>query len=162
MALYGFFWLVDDVLAGCSRPGGRSPNGADLAGVDHDLAWLREQGIGAVLTLTETPLPEGALVRLDLAYLHLPVPDLTPPSPEQLDRALAFIDQQRVAGRSVVVHCLVGQGRTGTVLAAFLIRAGATPEHALAELRARCPGAVGTRSQEQALHAYYTRRDWII
>lgn len=162
MAISGFFWLVGDTLAGCSRPGGRSPTGADTSALDHDLAWLRDQGIGAVLSLTETALPADAIARHDLAYLHLPVPDLTPPTPEQFDRALTFVDQQRIAGRAVVVHCLMGQGRTGAILAAYLIRAGATPERALAEIRALCPGAVGTPSQEQALHAYYQRRDWII
>lgn len=162
MAITGFFWLDEDVLAGCSRPGGRSLSSSDPDALDRDLAWLRDQGVGAVLSLTETPLPADALARRDLAYLHLPVPDLTPPTPEQLDRALAFIDRQRIAGRPVVVHCLMGQGRTGTVLAAYRIRSGATPERALAELRALCPGAVGSLSQEQALHAYFRRRDWII
>lgn len=162
MAISGFFWLVEDILAGCSRPGGRSLNTTDTTALDRDLDWLRDQGIGAVLSLTETSLPTDALARHDLAYLHLPVPDLTPPTPEQFDRALAFIDRQRIAGRPVVVHCLMGQGRTGAVLAAYLIRAGATPERALAELRALCPGAVGAASQERALHAYYQRRDWII
>lgn len=166
MAMTGFFWL-DDLLAGCSRPGGRAPlpldpRVPDPSVLDRDLAWLRAQGIRAVLSLTETPLPPDALARHDLVSLHLPVPDLTPPTPEQLDHALAFIDRQRIAGRPVVVHCLMGQGRTGTVLAAYLIRAGATPEAALATLRARCPGAVGARVQEQALQAYYRRRDWII
>lgn len=162
MAIDGFFWLDAGRLAGCSRPGGRAFASTDPAALERDLSWLREQGIGAVLSLTETALPEEALAQHDLAYLHLPVPDHTPPTPPELERALAFIDRQHFAGRAVVVHCLMGQGRTGTVLAAYRIRSGATPEDALAELRAICPGAVTAPSQEQALHAYHRGRDWII
>jgi atypical dual specificity phosphatase len=56
----------------------------------------------------------------------------------------------------------MGQGRTGTVLAAYLIRTGASAEEALARVRAACPGAVGTAEQERALAAYARRRDWIV
>lgn len=162
MAITGFFWLIEDTLAGCSRPGGRSLSTTDPLALDADLVWLHDQGIGAILSLTETALPAAILARHELAYLHLPVPDLSAPSPAQLDRALTFIDRQRIAGHPVVVHCLMGQGRTGTVLAAYLIRAGATPERAFAELRGLCPGAIGSPSQERALHTYYQRREWII
>jgi atypical dual specificity phosphatase len=166
--MHGFYWLIEGELAGCSRPGGaarplwgpgEAVSGAALAA---DLTWLRERGIGALLTLTETPLPTAALARHGLESLHLPVDDLTAPSPEQLDRALAFIDRQRASGRAVAVHCKVGQGRTGCVLAAYLIRSGATSEDALRHLRAVCPGAVGAPEQEQALRAFAERRDWII
>ena len=64
--------------------------------------------------------------------------------------------------RRVAVHCLMGQGRTGSILAAYLIRAGATPEDALARLRAVCPGAVENPTQERALQEFARRRDWII
>jgi hypothetical protein len=70
--------------------------------------------------------------------LHLPVDDLTPPDPAQLDAALDFIDERRARGERVAVHCLVGQGRTGTVLAAYLIRGGLPAEVALREIRAVC------------------------
>ncbi len=165
----GFYWLLDGALAGCGRPGRwsrRDGEGADeaaaTAALDDDLSWLRARGIDAVLTLTETPLLPGALARHGLAELHLPVDDLTPPTPGQLDAALDFIDQQRVRGRRVAVHCLVGQGRTGTVLAAYLIRGGLSPEAALSEVRAVCPEAVGSPSQEVALRDFAARRAWLV
>jgi len=169
--MLGFYWFVNGVLAGCARPGGhggerrgRSAPEASVSppALDDDLAWLREQGIGAVVSLTETPLPIGALARHGLAELHMPVDDLTPPTPDQLQAALAFIDRQRALDQAVAVHCLMGQGRTGTVLAAYRIRAGLTPEAALRELRAVCPGAVGSPGQERALDAFAARRDWIV
>jgi atypical dual specificity phosphatase len=170
-----FYWLIEHSIAGCSRPGGpdRPPArnagwhdedtaGESAAALEDDLTWLRQQGIGAVLTLTELPLKQAVLDRHGLEALHLPVPDLTAPFPEQFDRALAFIDRQRMMGRAVAVHCLVGQGRTATVLAAYLMRSGASAESAIAELRNLCPGAIGSPEQERALFAFGRRRDWIL
>ncbi len=161
-----FYWLIDGQLAGSSRPGGpaqgRRETGASPDTLDEDLSWLRRQGIGAVLTLTETPLQEDVVSRHGLQVLHLPIPDMQAPSPTELLLALGFIDRQRALGCGLVVHCLMGQGRTGTVLAAYLIRGGLSPEHALRDLRQRCPGAVGSTAQEQALHMFAARRDWIL
>jgi atypical dual specificity phosphatase len=163
----GFYWLIADELAGCARPGGRGQTGGHSAedgraALDADLAWLSERGIGAVLSLTEAPLDSEALARYGLESLQVPVRDMTAPTPQQLDLALGFIDRQRSLGRTVVVHCLMGQGRTGTVLAAYLIRRGMSPAEALTELRRVCPGAVENPEQEHALHAFATRHDWIV
>jgi len=168
----GFYWVIDGLLAGCPRPGGRdrgNPFESKKEGpseehdrLNDDLTWLEEQGIGAVLSMTETPLKAETLANHDLAVLHLPVPDMTPPTTGQLIRALEFIDEQHAQGRSVVVHCLMGQGRTGTVLAAYLIRGGASAAEALRTIRGVCVGAVESSSQERALYAFAERRDWIV
>lgn len=169
MERHTFYWLIDNTLAGGGRPGRwsrRDGDGADLdaarAALDGDLAWLRGRGIRAVLSLTETPLLAGALERHDLAGYHLPVPDLNPPSFAQLDDALDFLDAQRLLARPTLVHCLVGEGRTGTVLAAYLIRGGLTPDAALRELRAVCPNAVGSPAQDTFLRDFAARRPWLI
>lgn len=167
-----FYWLIDGDLAGCSRPGVAQPHQRQpdtvpqraeaRDAVERDLAWLRGQGIGAVLTLTETSLDDDVVTQQGLTALHLPVPDLQAPAPDQFMGALNFIDRQRARGRAVAVHCLVGQGRTGTILAAYRVRAGAAVDDALRELRTLCPGAVGSAVQEQALHRFAARRDWIL
>ncbi len=166
--MQGFYWLIEGRLAGCPRPGSRhrdrsggSPEQEQIA-LDDDLAWLRMRGIGALLSLTETPLDISWATRRGLDILHLPVDDLHAPSPAQLHYALAFIDRQHALDRAVAVHCLMGQGRTGTVLAAHRIRAGSTPDAAIAELRRLSPGAIGSLEQETALHAFARHRDWIL
>ncbi len=158
----GFYWLIENELAGCPRPGSRRGRTAEGDTLDADLAWLREQGIGAILSMTETPLDDGALAHHGFETLHLPVDDLHAPTPAQLHYALRFIDEQRARGNRVAVHCLMGQGRTGTVLAAYLIRGGSDAEDALRHLRAVCPGAIGSKEQEQALRAFAAQREWIV
>ena len=54
----------------------------------------------------------------------------------------------------------MGQGRTGTVLAAYLIRAGSSAQEAIVRLRDICPGALSSPTQERALEAFAQRRDW--
>lgn len=158
----GFYWVVPGRLAGMGRPGRQGRGEGTRQSIEHDLAWLKDQGIGAILSLTETPLIEDLLGEYEFASLHLPVVDMTAPLSSQLVSALAFIDEQTAAGNSVAVHCLMGQGRTGTVLAAFLIRSGLTPSAALAEIRAVCPHAVENDRQERALDEFAATRGWIL
>ncbi|HEV7215177.1 MAG TPA: dual specificity protein phosphatase family protein [Chloroflexota bacterium] len=174
MAVNGFYWLLPSELAGCGRPGGidaaptqRGRERTDEAKdrperIAADLSWLRAEGIRSILSLTEAPLPPDLLEHAEFGYLHLAVDDLTAPTPRQLQQALGFIDWQRALGRPVVVHCRMGQGRTGTVLAAYLVREGMTADAAMAHLRRICSGALSSASQERALHAFARRRDWVL
>jgi atypical dual specificity phosphatase len=114
------------------------------------------------LTLTETPLPEEALTRAGITGLHLPVLDMTAPTPDQLLAALDFIDQSQASGAAVYVHCLMGQGRTGTVLAAYLVRAGFGPAAAIERIRALRPGSLVAESQERAITDFARQRYWIL
>lgn len=169
MAVRNFYWLDEGAVAGSARPGGEIgrfgtvPAGRTLReSVEDDLRWLREQGIGAILSLTETPLPADALARQELAALHLPIDDQTAPTQTDFMTALHFIDQQRMVGRAVLVHCRIGEGRTGSILAAYLIRYGASAEEALAQIRAIRPGAVSAPSQQEALLLFARAREWIL
>ena len=145
------------------RAGGLLPAGGRAGGnVDRDLDTLRGYGVGALLTLTETALPPGALERHGILGLHLPVDDFHAPTTAQMLDALAFLDEARAEGTPVAVHCLAGQGRTGTVLAAYLIRGGLSAEQAIAEVRAICPGAIEASPQTRALAGWAAERPWLV
>jgi atypical dual specificity phosphatase len=157
-----FYWLVDGVLAGCSCPGDSPGRAGGAVSLESDLRWLRERGIGALLTLTESPLDQGTIVEQGMDVLHIPVVDMTAPYPGQLMESLQYIDRHRANGDAVAVHCLQGQGRTGAVLAAYLVRDGMEPDAAIAHLRDLCPGALSAPEQETAIRAFGERRDWIM
>ena len=154
--MHRFYWIIDNVLAGCSRPGAGGGN------IDRDLESLRGHGIGALLTLTETALPRGALERHGIQGLHLPVDDFHAPTTAQMLDALAFLDEARATGTPAAVHCLAGQGRTGTVLAAYLVRGGLSAERAIAEVRTICPGAIEAQPQTAALDDWAADRPWLL
>jgi atypical dual specificity phosphatase len=86
------------------------------------LALLKEQGIGAILTLTEDNLYGRDYTAAGFLNHHEPIEDCEPPTVEGMDRAVGFIDNCLEEGYGVAVHCMEGRGRTGTVLAAWLGR----------------------------------------
>jgi atypical dual specificity phosphatase len=80
-----------------------------------------------------------------LTELHLLVRDFTAPTLAQLERGIAAIEQAIANGRKVAVQCGAGLGRTGTLLACYLVNQGLGPDEALARVRAVRPGSVSTR-----------------
>jgi atypical dual specificity phosphatase len=131
-----FSWIIEGRVAGMARP---RPT---------DIEWLRDQGVSAVVSLTEAA-PAGLDV---FEHIHLPVPDMTSPTLGELRAAVRFIQEQVHVG--VVVHCGAGFGRTGTVLAAYLVSRGESAAAALERVRAMRPGSVETPDQEQAITQY--------
>ena len=153
------FWLVRGRLAGGSRPGARRFRRGSPDRLASDLTALRADGIAAIVTLTTRPLPPDALARHKLATLHVPIRDFAAPSVEQLATAIAWIDDQLAHGNPTLVHCGGGRGRTGTVLAAWLIAHGRTVEEAVAAVRQIRPRAVETRGQRRALGRFRQSMD---
>lgn len=151
-----FFWVIDGQLAGCSRPGAHSSS------IAADLAILREHGIQSVLTLTETPVLAHELESAGLNTLHLPVDDFHAPTTHQMLQALSYIDASLAENMPVAVHCLAGQGRTGTILAAWLLRSGLSAADAIAEIRALAPGAIESAPQVAALRLWADEQPWLV
>jgi atypical dual specificity phosphatase len=142
----GFVWIEDGRLAGSGLPASAS-----------QVRWLSQKGIGAILTLTERPLPEEWTRDIPIVTDHVPMADHSPPDAGSLDRAVGIISGRLAEGRNVVVHCLAGEGRTGCVLAAYLIsKKRMTAADAIAQLREIKPEFV-ERRQEHAVEEYASK-----
>jgi atypical dual specificity phosphatase len=140
-----FSWAIPGELAGSGLP------------MTHDeFKWIINQGIKSIVSVREVPLPARWLDKEnDLDYMHLEVEDYGTPSIEDLSQIVSHIAEQIMTKRPVVVHCAAGRGRTGEVLAAYLMMSEQlTAKDAIAVLRKIRPGSVQSLSQEKALEAY--------
>ncbi|KGG94813.1 MULTISPECIES: ATP-binding cassette domain-containing protein [Comamonas] len=143
----GFSWLVPGRLAGTPWPG-------VVHDMDADLKALNRCGVTMLITLTEKDFPQGALARNGLKNFHLPVYDHEPPTVAQMQMLLARMSVALRRGEVLAVHCLAGLGRTGTVLAAWLVREGLTAEEALRRVRLIDAQYVQSEAQEALLYEF--------
>jgi atypical dual specificity phosphatase len=139
----GFVWVEQGRLAASGYPASRG-----------QLEWLVGKGITSVLTLTPAPLPKAMVDGLPLKLLHLPMEDHAVPSVETLSKGARLVRESLLGGDDLVVHCLAGEGRTGSVLAAYLMEERKlTSAEALADLRKIKPLFV-EHQQEIALREF--------
>lgn len=142
----GFTWVDKPHLAALARPSS-----------GEDLAWLRRNGIDVLVSLTEDPVRRDWVNDAGVLAVHVPVPDMEPPSDRQLDHLLDTIRRANASGMGVAVHCGAGLGRTGTVLAAYFVVRGMKAKEAVAKVRELRPGSVETADQELAVEAFARR-----
>lgn len=140
------------------RPGA-APGGSPL---EDDLRLLA-QDHGTSLLVTLLGRRELAAMgevkrltrRLGVEWVHHPIADMsTPDAPADLAGLVTRLSGHLEGGRTAVLHCLAGLGRTGTVAACLLVARGRSAEEALAVVRSVRPGAVQTSSQEAFVADY--------
>ena len=104
-----FSWLIDGKLAGSAIPTSKE-----------EIEWAKEEGVKSVVTIREEPL-DNEWVK-DLNYLHVMSDDMGIPEFSDLVNSIDFIHQRITDNVPVMVHCLAGLGRTGTILECYLIK----------------------------------------
>ena len=143
----GFSWLDKPTLAGMARP--QSPE---------EMRWLRGQGIEVLVSLTEERLPRDWCDDAGLLVFHEPLEDMEPPTQEQLDRCVSAVTKAIAGNLAVAVHCGAGLGRTGVVLAAYLVTKGMSAANAISRVRRLRPHSVETDEQAEAVERFARRQ----
>lgn len=119
-----------------------------------EITWVQKQGVKSIVTMTEAPLPESWIK--NVKYLHVPTEDLSAPDIEQIDQAVEFIHERLQSEEPVMVHCAAGIGRTGTILACYLVKYHKlSAKDAIEKVRKERPGSIQSESQEIAIGLYY-------
>jgi atypical dual specificity phosphatase len=143
----GFYWLEKPLLAGMARPE-----------YEDDLEWLRRQGIQLLISLAEDPPRRDWIEDASLLLFHVPVQDMDAPTQEQFDLCLSAIDKALARNMGVAVHCGAGLGRTGTLLAAYLVHKGTSAQEAIERVRELKPGSIETPEQAAAIAEFARRK----
>lgn len=139
----GFLWLKKGIIAGTPRPG-------IVANLEDDLAALQRVGVTHLITLTETrPVEANQLAQYGISSSWSPFRDMSAPTIEVAISLCEEIRELNQQGHAVAVHCKAGLGRTGTILAAFLIWNGQGAVEALESVRQVEPRWV--QSDEQVI-----------
>jgi len=146
MGELNFSWLIPGEIAGHRAPIS-----------EEDLRYLKHKGIKALVRMSEhhkAKVTGDQIEKLGFTDCHKPVPDFTAPSQEQIDKIIAFIKQSTANKKPVGVSCSAGIGRTGTILACYLVIKGWTTDKAIREVRSKRPGSIETPEQEEAIRLF--------
>src|SRR6056297_1287328 len=132
--------------------------------LSRDLEELKSKEISCFVDVkAEFAGLEGALNNGGFQYLTIPVLDHKTPSLDELRHGLNWIDTQRSLGRSVVIHCALGRGRSVFVMAAYLLSKDSTltVQEALKSINDIRPTANLNSTQLKALENLHTNEELI-
>ncbi len=134
------FSFVDESVAGMPMPS---------AG---DIDFLRQKGITAIVGLKEQQVSEEELN--GIRYIHMPIPDFEAPLSSLQKEFVDEVTKEVQNGGKVAVHCKAGKGRTGTMLATWLVSQGMSAEDAISHVRETRPGSIETSEQLETVHTF--------
>ena len=137
-----FSWLIEGKLAGSAIPTSFE-----------EIKWLIDGGVKSIVTVREESLDDDWIKNIN--YLHIHSNDMGVPEFEDLVKAVDFIHQRITNNEPVMVHCLAGLGRTGTILACYLIKyQKLSADNSIQKVRESRPGSIQSFPQEEIIFQF--------
>ena len=137
-----FSWLIEGKLAGSAIPTSFE-----------EIKWLIDGGVKSIVTVREESLDDDWIKNIN--YLHIHSNDMGVPEFEDLIKAVDFIHQRITNNEPVMVHCLAGLGRTGTILACYLIKyQKLSADNSIQKVRESRPGSIQSFPQEEIIFQF--------
>ena len=87
----------------------------------------------------------------------MPIVDLKIPDHKFMDKwqtTKVLLKNDLIEGKNIVIHCMGGKGRSGTIAAILLIEFGENNKKAIEIVREKRKGAIETRIQEDFILKY--------
>ena len=137
-----FSWIIEEKLAGSAIPTSKE-----------EVDWVKQEGVKSIVTIREEPLEDEWIK--DVNYLHVHSNDMGIPEFSDLVNSVDFIHQRITNDEPVMVHCLAGLGRTGTILACYLIKyEDMAADDAIEKVRRERHGSIQSFSQEEIIFRF--------
>jgi cell division cycle 14 len=109
---------------------------------------FRDMGVTTVIRLNSRPYDPAPFEAAGIHCLHVDLDEGKAPPPAAVANFLKIVSSTVQAGGAVAVHCKEGLGRTGTMMAAYLMAAhGFSAREAMGWLRVVRPGSVVASQQ---------------
>ena len=93
----------------------------------------------------------------NLKWIHMPIEDLKAPDPKFMDKwqtTKVLLKNDLIEGKNIILHCMGGKGRSGTIAALLLIEFGEKHKEAIEIVREKRKGAIETKEQEDFILSY--------
>lgn len=120
-----------------------------------DWRQLVAQGVSVVVSLQAERHDEDAFGELQPdGYLRLPTIDHSMPTLAQLRMGAAFVDEAVRAGKTVLIHCHAGVGRSALLCTCYLVYAGMEADEAWQTVKAKRTHAFLNPRQRAALEEF--------